>query len=69
MTQSLRSDINTLAADYFAALMREQPTWAHMLGDLSEVASFEDASREAEDRQIAELDQFVAHAGAIEGLE
>ncbi|HMU35431.1 MAG TPA: hypothetical protein PKA04_01250, partial [Marmoricola sp.] len=24
MTQSLRSDINTLAADYFAALMREQ---------------------------------------------
>lgn len=61
-------DINALAADYWAATMRVHPTWAHLLGDFSNVGAFEDASRAAEDQQIAELTGFVARAEAIEGL-
>ena len=58
--------IDQLAKEYFAALMEAQPTWAHMLGDFSHADRFEDATREAEDRDIAVHRGFAARAEAVD---
>lgn len=58
--------IDQLAKEYFAALMEMSPTWAHMLGDFSHADRFEDASREAEDREIAMHRDFAERAEAVE---
>jgi uncharacterized protein (DUF885 family) len=65
----MAEDINSLAADYWALMMRTHPTWAHLLGDFSNVGAYEDASREAEDQLIAELEQYAARARSVTGLE
>ncbi|HEX5014623.1 MAG TPA: DUF885 domain-containing protein [Candidatus Limnocylindrales bacterium] len=62
--------VDALAADYQETRLRTFPTWAHMIGDYRYVDSYEQASRDAEDAQIAEARAFVERANAIaaEGL-
>jgi uncharacterized protein (DUF885 family) len=58
-------DIDALAADYWDALMVAQPTWRHLLGDFSDVGSFEHASRESEDQQITGAREVLRRAEAM----
>ncbi len=60
--------ISELAAEYWDSVMRAQPTWAHLLGDFTNVAAFEDASRPEEDRQLLELESFLTRARGITDL-
>lgn len=59
-------EIGQLSGEFFDALMEAQPTWAHMLGDYRFAASFEDATREGEDHDIASLRDFAARADALD---
>jgi uncharacterized protein (DUF885 family) len=62
--------VDALATDYQEDRLRTFPTWAHMIGDYRFVDRFEEASREAEDRHIADGRAFARRADAIptEGL-
>jgi uncharacterized protein (DUF885 family) len=64
--ERVSESIETLADDYFEALKRLSPTWAHMLGDLSHAGEFENVSRAAEDAQIALLRDFASRADAVD---
>ena len=57
--------VDALATDYQELRLRTYPTWAHIIGDYRYVDQFEEVSREAEDRQIAEARAFAERAGAI----
>jgi uncharacterized protein (DUF885 family) len=57
--------VDQLATDYQEQRLRTFPTWAHMIGDYRYVDRFEEVSREAEDRQIAEARDFARRADAI----
>jgi uncharacterized protein (DUF885 family) len=57
--------VDQLATDYQEQRLRTFPTWAHMIGDYRYVDLFEQVSREAEDRQIAEARDFARRADAI----
>jgi uncharacterized protein (DUF885 family) len=59
------NDVDALATDYHETRLRTFPTWAHMIGDYRFVDLFEEASREAEDRQIAEARSFARRAEAM----
>ena len=59
------TNIDDLAAEYWDALMEAQPTWRHLLGDFSDVGSYEHASREAEDREIATAREILRRAEAM----
>ena len=59
-------DIDTLAAEYWLHHLEASPTNAHMLGDYRWATRFEEASRVAEDREIAELRGFVERAEALD---
>jgi uncharacterized protein (DUF885 family) len=59
-------DLQQLADDFWEATLRFQPTYRHMLGDYSDVGSWEHASRAAEDAHVAELRELVAQAEAID---
>jgi uncharacterized protein (DUF885 family) len=61
----LTSYIDDLAAEYYTAYLNASPTEAHVLGEYAWADRFEVATREEEDRQIAELRGFVAAAEAI----
>jgi uncharacterized protein (DUF885 family) len=63
--------IEQLAQEYWDALMASEPTWAHMLGDYRYADRFEEASREAEDRDVARFRDFADRAEAIgaDGLD
>jgi len=65
----MSDSIDALAEDYFAAYLRAMPTEAHLLGDYALADRFEDATRAEEDRQVAELREFVRRAGALGDLE
>ncbi len=58
--------IDQLARDYFEALLAQEPTWAHMIGEYRHAGSYEDASREAEDREIATLRGLAARAESVD---
>jgi uncharacterized protein (DUF885 family) len=58
-------DINRLAAEYHDFRMRLGPTGAHLDGDYRFADRFEDVSRDAEDRDIAEGREFARRASAI----
>ena len=45
----MNDDLAQLADDYWQAILDEEPTERHMLGDYSDVGSYEQVSREAED--------------------
>jgi uncharacterized protein (DUF885 family) len=65
------TDIDALADEYWAHYLDTYPTEAHLLGDYTKAGRFEDASREAEDREIAALREFARRAEAhdTEGLD
>ncbi len=65
------TDIDTLAADYWTHHLAVAPTNAHLIGDYRAAGRFEEATREAEDREIADLRDFAQRAEAIdpEGLD
>ncbi|MGN6161683.1 MAG: DUF885 domain-containing protein [Marmoricola sp.] len=58
--------IDQLAADFWAARMAIDPTWAHALVDLTNVGSFEHADRASEDREIAIMRDFATRAAAVD---
>ncbi|MGI8522124.1 MAG: DUF885 domain-containing protein [Nocardioides sp.] len=62
----MSDDLDQLAADYWEALLDAEPTWRHLLGDYTDVGSYEDGSRAAEDTHIAMLRDFAARAEAID---
>jgi uncharacterized protein (DUF885 family) len=57
--------VDQLATDYQEQRLRTFPTWAHMIGDYRYVDLFEEVSREAEDRHIAEARDFARRAAAL----
>ena len=61
------TDIDQLAADYWEHHLDASPTHAHMVGDYRRADRFEEVSREAEDREIATLRDFVTRAQTIAG--
>jgi uncharacterized protein (DUF885 family) len=61
----MTTDVAQLAAQYWDSLMAAHPTWAHLLGDTSSAARYENTSQAHEDAQIAELRDFAARAEAI----
>jgi uncharacterized protein (DUF885 family) len=67
----VRDHLARLADDYWSALLDFMPTWRHMLGDYSDVAGYEEASRAAEERFAADLRGFVRRAADFdpEGLD
>jgi uncharacterized protein (DUF885 family) len=60
------TDIDSLAAEYWAHYLEIQPTNAHLLAEYGGAGRFEEASREAEDREIAALREFVRRADALD---
>ena len=58
--------IETLADEYWAAYLADNPTEAHLLGHYPEQGRFEDASRAAEDRVIATQRDLARRAEAID---
>ena len=61
----MSDDINGLAAEYHDFRMRLGPTGAHLDGDYRFADRFEDVSRDAEDRDIADGREFARRASAI----
>lgn len=66
----MSDNIDQLAAEYWDVLMQAEPTWRHLLGDFADVASFEHADRDHEDREIATARTLAERAAAVpdEGL-
>ncbi len=62
----MNDDLAQLADDYWQAILDEEPTQRHMLGDYSDVASYEEVSREAEHRYAATLRDYAARAEAVD---
>ena len=62
----MTDDIDQLAAEYWDALMEAAPTWRHLLGDFTDVASYEFVTREAEDEQIASFRSFRDRATQVD---
>ncbi|MGA9746642.1 MAG: DUF885 domain-containing protein [Nocardioides sp.] len=60
------SEIDTLAGHYWAHHLEVNPTEAHLLGDYSYAGRFEDATRAAEDAEIAALRDYARRAEAID---
>jgi len=60
------SDLDRLAGAYWDHYLENNPTEAHLLGIYRHAASYEDASRAAEDRQVEALRAFAAGARAID---
>ena len=60
------SDLDQLASAYWDHYLENNPTEAHLLGDYRFAGDYEDATREAEDRQIEALRTFGADARAID---
>ena len=54
-----------LAVEYYDFWQRTRPTSAHLEGDYRFAAEFEDVSRAAQDREIADLRDFARRASAI----
>ncbi|MDF2145223.1 DUF885 family protein [Knoellia sp. p5-6-4] len=61
----MSDDVRQLAEDYHEHTMSVSPSWAHMLGDYRFADRYEDASRAAEDAEIARSREFAARAGAL----
>jgi uncharacterized protein (DUF885 family) len=60
------SDIDALAAEYWAHHLEAEPTHAHLIGDYRFAGRFEEVSREAEDRHLAALREFARRAEAVD---
>ncbi len=62
----MNEDLRTLADEYWEHSLETNPTEAHMLGDYRYIDRWEDASREAEDADIAAKRSFAQRARAFE---
>lgn len=62
----MNEDLRALADEYWEYVLRTEPTEAHMLGDYRYLDQFEDASREAEDADIAARRSFAERARAFD---
>jgi uncharacterized protein (DUF885 family) len=60
------TDLDQLATAYWAHYLETYPTEAHLLGVYSYAADYEDASRAAEEAQVAALRSFADDARAID---
>jgi len=60
------SSIDSLAEEYWAHYLEVEPTHAHLLGDYTRAGRFEEATREAEDREIATMRDFATRAAATD---
>ncbi|MGI8611900.1 MAG: DUF885 domain-containing protein, partial [Sphingomicrobium sp.] len=56
---------NALTDDYWAFILKENPTWASSLGHREHDARLADISLSAEDRRAAEAERFLARLNAI----
>lgn len=65
LNDTANDDVRRLAEDYHEHTMSVSPSWAHMLGDYRFADRYEDASRAAEDAEIASSREFAARAAAI----
>jgi uncharacterized protein (DUF885 family) len=61
----VNQELANLADEYWAYRLETNPTEAHYLGDYSRVGEFEDASRDAEDRDIARYRSIASRATSI----
>jgi uncharacterized protein (DUF885 family) len=63
--------VRQLADEYYEHRLAAQPTYAHLIGDYRYAGSYEDVSRAAEDRDVADLRAFADRAAAIsrDGLD
>ncbi len=61
-----RDDLTALSDEYWSGHLAAQPTEAHLLGHYPTTGRFEDASRAAEDAEIARLRDVAARAGTID---
>ncbi|CAN5311247.1 hypothetical protein BH09ACT12_BH09ACT12_18870 [soil metagenome] len=66
MTASGPDRLDDLATAFWEHYLRSNPTEAHLLGDYRYAGEWEDASRGAEDADVAALRAFAAEAEAIE---
>ncbi len=62
----MSDQLRQLADDYWQAILDEEPTERHLLGDYTDVGRFEDASREGQDRFVATLRDYADRARAID---
>jgi uncharacterized protein (DUF885 family) len=62
----VNDDLAQLADDYWQAILDEEPTERHMLGDYSDVGSYDEVSREAQERYARTLRDFAARAEAVD---
>jgi uncharacterized protein (DUF885 family) len=60
------SEIDALAAEYWAHHLEAEPTHAHLIGDYRFAGRFEEVSREAEDRHLAALREFALRADSVD---
>ncbi len=58
--------IDALAEEYWAHYLEVEPTNAHLIGEYGGAGRFEEASREAEDREIAAMREFAQRAEALD---
>jgi uncharacterized protein (DUF885 family) len=65
----VNEELRALADEYSEYSLKAEPTFAHMLGDYRYIDQFEDASREAEDADIAVRRSFAQRAREIDESE
>jgi len=58
--------IDALAEEYWAHYLEVEPTNAHLIGEYGGAGRFEEASREAEDREIAAMREYAQRAEALD---
>ena len=61
--------LSTLSAEFWAGHLAAEPTEAHLLGHYPTTGRFEDASRAAEDAEIARLRDVATRAEAIDSVD
>jgi uncharacterized protein (DUF885 family) len=59
-------DVDKLAEDYWAHYLAVNPTEAHLLGVYDDTGSFESASRQAQEADVAALRELAARAEALD---
>jgi uncharacterized protein (DUF885 family) len=65
----VNEELRALADEYWEYVLGIEPTTAHMLGDYRNIGQFEDASRKAEDADIAARRSFAQRARGLDESE